>query len=175
MEDTMIEFLENGLHEEIILYNELLNCFNKEREALMLMDMDNLWNISREKNELGSKISFIEKKIFSAVRAELNKRHSDKYGITADFSKWSELYSLITDIVKENDRSNFNRLYSSLHKLKSEIDAMRKVNSDTINHSLQFLDEIISIITGQTQQNVIYNDRCTYNFSRNNMLMNREV
>lgn len=175
MEDTMIEFLEKGLHEEIFLYNELLNCFKKEREVLINMDLDNLWNISKEKNELCSNINSIEQKIFSAVRPELDKQYFARLEKAADFNRWSQLPAFITDIVQEKDKPKFHGLYYSLQKLKSEIDVMRKVNTHAIEHSLKFLDEIISIITGQAQQEVIYNDRRRYNHSRNNMLMSREV
>ncbi|MBU3948933.1 MAG: flagellar protein FlgN [Proteobacteria bacterium] len=175
MEYTMIEFLENGLHEEIFLYNELLNCFKREKESLINMDLDTLWKISKEKNELCSMINSAEQKIFSMIRPKLDKQHFEQFEKAAGFNRWSQLLVLITDIVAEKDKPKFNRLYYSLQKLKSEIDAMRKVNTDTVEHSLQFLDEIISIITGQARQEAIYNDRCRYNHSGNKMLMSREV
>ena len=70
MEETMVEFLETSLYEKILLYNDLLHCFKREREALINMDMDSLWNISKEKDELCSKIDAIRQKIFSAVISE---------------------------------------------------------------------------------------------------------
>ncbi|MGB5157867.1 flagellar protein FlgN [Desulfobacterium sp. N47] len=175
MEDTIFEFLENGLHEEIFLYTELLNCFKKEREVLMNMDLDNLWNISKEKNDLCSRINSIEQNIFSIIRPKLDKKHFDRLEKAADFKIYSQLPVLITEIADEKDKPKFHRLYYFLQKLKSEIDAMRKINTETVEHSLQFLDEIISIITGQVNQEVIYNNKRRFSHSGNKMFMSREV
>lgn len=161
MEETMAEFLEKSLYEKIFLYNDLLLCFKKEKEALANMDMDNLWNISKEKDELCSKIDSIKQKIFSAVHFGPDQPHLTP--------------ALIMDIVPEDNRSKFHELYYTLRKLKNEIDAMRELNMHTIDHSLKFLDEIISIISGQVRQDVIYNGRCRLNQSRSNMILSREV
>ncbi|MBU2621910.1 MAG: flagellar protein FlgN [Proteobacteria bacterium] len=161
MEETIVEFLEKSLYEKIFLYNDLLFCFKKEKDALANMDMDNLWNISKEKDELCSKIESIRQKMFSAAGSE------------ADQQQFAPV--MIMDLVPEKNRSKFHELYSTLRKLKNEIDVMRELNMNTVDHSLKFLDEIISIITGQVQQNVIYNGRCRLNQSRSNMILSREV
>ncbi len=161
MKETMVEFLEKSLYEKILLYNDLLHCFRREREALINMDMDSLWNISKEKDELCSKIDTIRQKIFSAVGSETNHQHLTP--------------ALITDLVPEKNRSKFHELYYTLQKLKNEIDALRELNMHVVDHSLKFLDEIISIITGQVRQDVIYNGRRRLNQSGSNMILNREV
>jgi len=161
MEETTAEFLEKSLYEKIFLYNGVLLCFKKEKEALANMDMDNLWNISKEKDELCSKIDSIKQKIFSAVHFGPDQMHLTP--------------ALIMDIVPEKNRSKFHELYYTLRKLKNEIDAMRELNMHTVDHSLKFLDDIISIISGQVGQDVIYNGRCRLNQSRSNMILSREV
>ncbi|MBU1052867.1 MAG: flagellar protein FlgN [Proteobacteria bacterium] len=175
MDNTIIELLENGLYEGISLYDELLACFKKEKEVLANMDLDNLWDISKEKTNVCAKINFTEQKVFSAIRSELEIQHFAGSEQVTDFNRWSQYPALITEIIQEKDRPRFQKLYYTLQNIKSEIDMMRKVNTDTIEHSLQFLDEIISLITGQAHQEVIYNGRCRYNQSRNSMFMSREV
>ncbi|MFH2047328.1 MAG: flagellar protein FlgN [Pseudomonadota bacterium] len=175
MDNTIIELLENGLYEGISLYDELLACFKNEKEALANMDLDNLWDISKEKTKVCAKINFIEQKVFSAIRSKLERHHFAGSEQVADFNRWSQFPVLITEIIQEKDKPRFQKLYDTLQGIKSGIDTMRKVNTDTIEHSLQFLDEIISIITGQAHQEVIYNGRCRYNHSRNNVFMSREV
>jgi len=161
MEEPIVEFLEKSLYDKIFLYNDLLLCFKKEKEALANMDMDNLWNISKEKDGLCSKINSIRQKIFSAVHFEPDQQHLAPV--------------LIMALVPEKNRAKFNELYYTLRKLKNEIDAMRELNMHTVDHSLKFLDEILSIISGRAPQDVIYNDRCRLNQSRNNMILSREV
>ena len=161
MEETMVEFLEKSLYEKIFLYNDLLLCFKKEKEALANMDMDNLWNISKEKDELCLKIDSTRQKIFSAVHFGPDHQHHTP--------------ALIMNLVPEKNRAKFHELYYTLQKLKNEIDAMRELNMRAVDHSLKFLDEIISIITCQVRQDVIYNGRCRLNQSRSNMILSREV
>ncbi|RPH51320.1 MAG: hypothetical protein EHM85_07265 [Desulfobacteraceae bacterium] len=161
MKDAIIELYEKGLCEKILLYDDLLNCFKKEKEALINMDLDNLWNISKEKDELCLKIDSIRQKIFAAAHFEPGQRHLAPV--------------LIMERLPVNARSKFYELYHTLNKLKNEIDAIRKLNVRTVDHSLKFLDEIISIISGQARQDVIYNDRRRLNQSRSNMILSREV
>ena len=52
MEDMTVQFLERSLHEKILLYNDLLLCFKEEKEALVNVDLDRLWHISKKKEEL---------------------------------------------------------------------------------------------------------------------------
>jgi len=161
MEETIVEFLKKSLYEKIFLYNDLLLCFKKEKEALAIMDMDNLWNISEEKDELCSKINSIRQKMFSAVGSETGQQYLTP--------------AMIMDLVPEKNRSKFHELYYALRKLKNEINVMRELNMHAVDHSLKFLDEIISIITGQVRHDVIYNGRCRLNQSGSNMILSREV
>lgn len=161
MEEAIAEFLEKSLYEKIFLYNDLLFCFKKEKEALANMDMDSLWNISKEKDELCSKIDSIRQKIYSAAGSETVQQYIAP--------------AMIIDLVPEKKRSKFHELYYTLRKLKNEIDTMRDLNMHVMDHSLKFLDEIISIITGQICQDVIYNGRCRLNQSGSSMILNREV
>lgn len=175
MDNTIIELFENSLYEGISLYDELLFCFKKEKDALANIDLDKLWNISKQKTKVCAKINFIEQKVFSAIRLKLEILHFTGSEKVADFNGWAQFPVLIEEIIQEKDRPRLNKLYYALQGIKSEIDTMRKVNTDTIEHSLQFLDEIISLITGKVNQEVIYNGRCRYNHSKNSMFMSREV
>lgn len=161
MEETIAEFLEKNLCEKIFLYNDLLVCFNNEKEALINMDLDNLWSISKEKDELCSKINSIRQKILSAVHFESDQKHL--------------VPALIISRMPAGDRAKFQKLCDTLQKLKNEIDAIRELNMRSVDHSLKFLDEIISIISGQARQDFIYNDTRRLNQSRSNMILSREV
>jgi hypothetical protein len=44
-----------------------------------------------------------------------------------------------------------------------------------IDDSLNFMDEIISIITGETECRIIYNDKCRFSKSGPNLFLNREI
>jgi len=44
-----------------------------------------------------------------------------------------------------------------------------------IDDSLDFMDEIISIITGETESRIIYNDKCRFSKLGPNLFLNREI
>jgi hypothetical protein len=52
MDERIIQTLENLIYEKIILYNDLLHCLEKERETLIKIDMDDLWEISKKRRNM---------------------------------------------------------------------------------------------------------------------------
>ncbi len=161
MDERIIQALENLIYEKIILYNDLLLCLEKERETLIKIDMDDLWEISKEKEEICSKVSAIRQEIISTLGLEMDPK---------DYRP-----SRILEFIPRTDRARFQQSYVRLFDLKSEIEAIRKENMILINDSLQFLDEMVSVITGNDQSKMIYKDDGHIRKSANQMLLSREV
>jgi len=67
MNENAVHLLEDLFQRKIILYDDLLRCLEKERESLVTINMDALWAISKEKEELCSKIESIRQEIVSVV------------------------------------------------------------------------------------------------------------
>lgn len=147
MDERLSQETERLFHKKIMLYNDLLHCLNRETEALIDIDMDKLWNISMEKNEICSKIKSLREEIISTLFDQTLDR--DAFKLTQ-----------VLDLIPGEQRSKFQELYRTLIKLKSEVEALREENMTYIDDSLHFLDEMISIITGETKSQVMYNDRC---------------
>ena len=59
--------------------------------------------------------------------------------------------------------------------LDPKIKLQRIQNMTVIDDSLDFMDEIISIITGETESRIIYNDKCRFSKSGPNLFLNREI
>ena len=49
MEVADVQAMESLFYKKIMLYSDLLECFRRERDALINMDLDGLWRISKEK------------------------------------------------------------------------------------------------------------------------------
>lgn len=161
MDNLPVEYIERKLHENIFLYNELLQCFYREKNALMNMDMESLWAISKEKDEFCSRINSVRLELIANVCPEPEKHNM--------------MREMIIEIVPEKDKSRFHGLFITLRKLKAGIEAVRRANMDAADYSLKFLDEIISIISGQIRQEFIYNDRCRFDNQGGNLFLSREV
>ncbi len=161
MDDSPMRLMETLFYQKIMLYHDLLHCFNAEREALIEIDLDQLWKIAKEKEEVSSKINSIRQEITSTINLETDEKSFD--------------LSRILGLIPRGYRTKFHALYRTLTTLKREAEVLRKENMIFIDDSLQFLDEMISVITGETRAGITYNDKCHLSKSDNNILISREA
>ena len=161
MEDIIVQSIEKLICKKILLYNDLLHCFMEERDSLINIDLDKLWRVSKEKEAICSNINSIRQEIISAVNPGIDLKAFD--------------LNRILDLIPWESRSKFNKLYLRLVKLKSEIDALRKENMSFMDDSIRFLDEMISIITGEAKAKIIYNEKCHLSKPCTNILLRREA
>lgn len=161
METPNVRLIEKLFYKKIMLYHDLLYCFKHERESLINLDLDKLWSISAEKEEICAKINTVKQEIIAAFDLQENQK-------TFELNR-------TMDLIPGESRAEFQKLYLRLIKLKSEIEAFRKENMAFVNDSLQFLDEIIAIITGKDGPGTIYNDKCHFSKSESHVFLSREV
>jgi len=163
MDDTSIQVIERLLHKKVILYKALLLCFKKERESLIDIDLDRLWRVSGEKDNIVSKIESIRGEIVSVFKLEPDQKTFKVYQV------------LHLNLIPRRMKPKFEKLVRMLFRLKYEIKALREENMALINESLQFLDEMISVITGETRSKVTYNDKSYVNRPPCHMFLSREA
>jgi len=161
MENNVIGLVETLLFKKIMLYNDLLHYFKEERESLINIDLDKLWKISKEKEKACSEIISTRQEIMSVV------------GSKEDIKPFN--LNRIMECIPVKFKTEFQNLYLRILKLKGEIEVLRIQNMTVIDDSLNFMDEIISIITGETESRIIYNDKCRFSRSGPNLFLNREV
>ncbi len=161
MNTFTIDTIEKLFYKKIMLYNDLLYCFEEERKSLIRIDLNKLWGLSKEKDEICAQIKSIRREMSVAVNLE---NEPDAFSL-----------NLVMDLIPEKYTDKFKKLYLRILKLKGEIEILRKKNILYIDDSLEFLDEMISIITGETDSGYIYNDRCHFNKSGSRSFLAREV
>lgn len=161
METFDIDFFEKLFFKKIMLYNDLLHCFKAEKEALISINLDKLWELSREKDDICSDINTVRQQIIDAVDPKAEYKIFD--------------LNRIMDLIPREHKAELQKLYLRLIKLKSEIEIMRKENVNFVDDSLQFLDDMIAVITGHDRSKPVYNDRCLLKKSNPYLLLNREV
>jgi len=120
-----------------------------------------LWKIAKEKAEISSKINSIRQEITSTFNLEIDQKSFN--------------LSRILGLIPRPDRAKFHELYRTLTTLKGEAEVLRKENMIFIDDSLHFLDEMISVISGETKAGITYNDKCHLSKSDNNLLISREA
>jgi len=161
MEAFTVDTIEKLFYKKIMLYNDLLYCFEEERKSLIRIDLKKLWGLSKEKDEICAQIKSIRQNMSVAVNLE---NEQDSFNL-----------NLVMDLIPGKYMDKFKKLYLRILKLKGEIEILRKQNILYIDDSLVFLDEMISIITGETDSGYIYNDKCHFNKSGSRSFLAREV
>jgi hypothetical protein len=116
---------------------------------------------SLKKEEICSKVSAVRQEIISTLDLDMDLK---------DYRP-----SRILDSIPRASRARFQQSYVRLINLKTEIEAIRKENMILINDSLQFLDEMVSVITGNDQNRMTYRDDGHIRKSAHQMLLSREV
>jgi len=160
-ESSIQQNLEELFYKKIILYNDLRDCLNRERAHLINMDLNLLWILSEEKEEICTKIKSVRQDINSAI----NRGPKEKT---------PPLDHILAGIPNEK-RDNFINLFHTVTNLKNEIEILRKENVKHVDHSLQFIDEMITVITGETRDRNIYNGKSRLSKSGKNFFLRREV
>jgi len=161
MDDSTIEYLEGLINKKMMQYKDLHHCLVQEKISLLDMNTDRLWTISREKEKICREIDTIRSEVFAVSAGSVN------HGMTR--------LSQVLAYLPKNTRARFRESILALKRLKVEIETMRKENMNYINDSLQFLDEMIAIITGETQAKTCYTDKCRLKKSNHYLMLNREV
>ena len=161
MEDTIVQSIEKLIYNKILLYDDLLHCFMEERDSLINLNLDKLWQISNEKEEICSKIGSIRQEIISAINLGMDQKIFD--------------LNQILGLIPRESRPEFHNSFRKLIELKSEIEALRKENMTFMDDSLRFLDEMILTITGEPKVRVLYNDKCYLSKPCAHFLLSREV
>ena len=161
MEQAIQKKLEAFFHKKILLYRSLLDCLKKERDHLVSLDLNGLWDVSKVKDDLCARITSVRQQISSVARA----------GDAPEPSSTSDLI----DALPEEGREGLRRLSGKVGLLKNEVEAYRKENVAFINESLAFIDELIMNLSGGAPAQNVYDNRCRLKKTGSRMLLMREV
>ncbi len=163
MEPAIVQSIEEMIENKISLYHDLRRFFNEEHSALIHVDVTALWQISSEKESLCLEIMRLRQDITSAAAPYVQLKPFD-------------LKTLFTVIPRER-LGSFHILNQRFERLKKEIEDLRKHNMVFINDSLEFLDNMMSIISrvGKSEAPVVYNRRCSLNHGKTTRILSQEV
>jgi len=163
MEEAMVQSIEKILEKKMSLYHDLHHCFNEERCALIHVDVTALWDISSKKDALCLEISHLRQELI-AVAAPL-----------IDLDPF-DLKSLCSIMPRET-LGAFNMTVQRLDGLKKDIEGLRRHNMIYMNDSLQFLDDMMAIISraGRSNAPMVYNRRCSIHNGKSTHLLSQEV
>jgi len=162
MNQNDAQWIEQQVEKKKRLYQNLRTCFEKERQALIQVEIDGLWRISSEKDMLSMEISTVKKELadfvalFCSAPFDLNQ---------------------LFKVLPRTDRGAVSKSIREISVLKRQIDILRQCNMTYMNESLQFMDQIMAIISG-TEKNstpAVYNRQCAFNSQKPVRFLRQEV
>lgn len=157
-----ILWIERQVEKKKQLYQELKRCFEKEREALVHVEIDALWRTSSEKDALCTQICRVKKELADAAAS-----------FCAPPFDLNQFYALLP----ETGREAFSKSVREISVLKKEIDMMRQHNMAFMNESLQFMDQVMDLLSGggRNDSPAVYNRQCSFNSRKPVRFLRQEV
>ncbi len=150
MEKATVQGLHEMFSKKLNLYRGLAENFQRERECLINVDIDKLWEVSREKEELCSSIESVRRDIAGFVEG----RDGDEETEHSSFD-----INCVMPVIPEENLPGFQRLNRDIQRLKMEIESMRQENIMFIEDSLSFLDDMLSAILREARADTVYNSK----------------
>jgi hypothetical protein len=145
MNEETVQTLDRLLFEKAGRYADLVECFKKERACLASLEIESLWTVSEEKKRLCGEIE--------ALRSKIALAGSSGEGATVYDPQ------RILDALPATERDPLRRILLRIQKLKKEVEILRQENRACIDDSLDFLDEMISILSGGGEAQMLYNSK----------------
>lgn len=174
MDPKRIPDLEKLFYEKIRLLNDLVACHNDEREALISVDLDQLWQIAGEKEKIAEQVAVTRTQILAVVVSAAQQSGLETGHEVSSPGQKVELGQIL-EVVPREHRAMFQKLYLSVVRLKSELKVIREENMIYIKDSLQFLDEMITSLTEAAVPATMYDKSCHYKSMGTNLMLSREV
>jgi len=162
MNEETIRTIECLLAEKALRYADLVECFKRERAYLTGLEIEPLWAVSEEKNRLCAEIEALRSKIAFAGFA---------VGDGATVYEPHRILDAIPALQRGPVRNGFLRIL----ELKKEVENLRQQNQAFVDDSLDFLDEMISILSGDRKAALLYNSRSRLGRPESLTTLSREV
>ena len=161
MENAIQKKLETFFNKKIVLYRSLLDCLEKERNHLVSLDLNGLWDVSKVKDDLCARITSVGQQISAVARTGDDRRASS--------------YNDAIEAAPEAGREGLRRLSGKVGMLKREVEAYRRENVAFIDESLAFIDDLIVNLSGGSHVQNVYDNQCRLRKTGSRMLLMREV
>ena len=142
--------IESLYHEKILLYRELSDLLDQERKTILDIDVDALWRISEQKNDIARKIEGLQRQVL-ALLDDLSIAHD----MDIDSFDGSQVFHLMPNPVKER----LHKAHVTLLTLKHETGVRLAENKRYVEEYLAVFDELIGIITHAGHPEPVYDRR----------------
>ncbi len=166
--DQVLQALQSSIERQLELAEEVLAITKTEKESLIKVDTDSLFNLARAKSDKLDLIAVVDREI----RAELDDIAPD-LGITQ--STPLKLLDLLPFLNAE-EAALIRKRKDKLAGLREEIINDNIVNKQFTTNVLGYLEDAVALIVNGIQENPVYNRQKREQTDRSRpALLNREI
>ncbi|MCK5313258.1 MAG: flagellar export chaperone FlgN [Desulfobacteraceae bacterium] len=160
--------VEDVLKEQLFLFKELKNIFQKEKDCIVKIDIDSLWKTIKQKKEIGSQIAMLSERILALF---------EEASVQIDMG--IESFSLSKAIkkipVSDATKSDLLKLKTLIMVEQDDIKAVALTNSRHVNSYLLVIDDVFSTIMSVTDESQYKNSGSVPVRKKGNCLIRQEV
>jgi len=160
--------IESLLQKKLGLYKELTSILQQEKEHIVNMTVDSLWDLAGQKKQIASDIQ----KIKNSIIFLLDEKDL-AYGINLRNFSISKITSVLP--VSNKIKSNLENLKIIINSEKKEVTRLAGENRRSINEYLGVIKDVMSTITNSVQQKQYGFTGNAYGTVRPNSIINAEV
>ncbi len=160
--------VEDLLQKKFRLYQELTSILKQEKEHIVNMTVDSLWDLAGRKKQIGSDIQNLRNSIIYL----LDEKALDHGMNIRTFS-----ISKLINILPANNRikSNLENVKIIINAEKKELKRLAAENRRSIHEYLGVVNDVMSTITGSVQQKQYGFTGSSYGTVRPHSIINAEV
>jgi flagellar biosynthesis/type III secretory pathway chaperone len=130
--------IENLFHEKLLLYQDLLDALEEEKQAIIDTDLEGLWRLTDQKQKLASSIASVRQKILDLLEEACIPHTMD-----AVYFQASKVLSLLPDTIAQRLRTT----HVTLVTIKNDVNTRVIENKRYVEERLEVLDDLIGILT----------------------------
>jgi flagellar biosynthesis/type III secretory pathway chaperone len=144
--------IEDKYQREALLFQDLLNCLDQERDNLMSLNLENLWTLMGKKQEILESLEGVQGEI-----KLLLETGQEGHPISHD------------------DKKKISKHSEKIACLKEKVHSRVKENVSFIQESLGFFDELIQIFTHNAKVDYPYKSNLKKKSSSSSLFLYKEV
>lgn len=141
---SSFEILIKVIEDIFKLQIDMLELANHKKEVLISGDIDELSKIMKKESSWIKKLSKLEEERIAAVKQLLNERKLSNDNITV-----TQLVNILESPLEKEQLSELNlKLTNTIDKIQQ----LNDLNTELIKQSLDFIENTIDMITGESRQ-----------------------
>lgn len=137
--------IEALLEEKLSCYKRLAEVMAGEADAIAEMDLDVLWQSSREKEALAARVGSLRERILSTLDAS-------SWSMDMDVKSFSLAYMISALPLSDRSKSGLRRLKLKINTAKDEVVELAELNQIQVRKYLSVVDDIMSVIGDNSNQ-----------------------